>query len=101
MGLNLSEEVIDALEIRTEGWIAGLQMAALSMQGREDTASFIQAFTGSHHLILDYLIEEVLQSQPAHQIICIRSKNSIHRLLKFGSQVGISKHGNRCCVYWA
>ena len=64
MGLNLSPEEIAALEIRTEGWIAGLQMAALSMQGREDIASFIQAFTGSHHFVLDYLVEEVLQRQP-------------------------------------
>ncbi|MDQ3222156.1 MAG: tetratricopeptide repeat protein, partial [Gemmatimonadota bacterium] len=64
MDLNLSAEDIVALETRTEGWIAGLQMAALSMQGRADTASFIQAFTGSHHFILDYLVEEVLQCQP-------------------------------------
>ena len=65
MGLNLSEDDIVALESRTEGWIAGLQLAALSMQGRSDTARFIQAFTGSHHFILDYLVEEVLQRQPA------------------------------------
>jgi LuxR family maltose regulon positive regulatory protein len=64
MGLSLSAEEVTALETRTEGWIAGLQMAALSMQGRADTGSFIQAFTGSHHFILDYLIEEVLQRQP-------------------------------------
>lgn len=64
MGLKLSEEDITALEVRTEGWIAGLQLAALSMQGREDTAGFIQSFTGSHHFVLDYLIEEVLQQQP-------------------------------------
>ena len=55
---------IAALETRTEGWIAGLQLAALSMQGRSDTASFIQAFTGSHRFVLDYLMEEVLQRQP-------------------------------------
>ena len=60
MGLNLSAEDIAALETRTEGWIAGLQLAALSMQGREDIASFIQAFTGSHRFVLDYLVEEVL-----------------------------------------
>jgi LuxR family maltose regulon positive regulatory protein len=77
MGLDLSAEDIAALETRTEGWIAGLQMAALalqglagqgtlSMQGRADTASFIQAFTGSHRFILDYLVEEVLQRQPEH-----------------------------------
>jgi LuxR family maltose regulon positive regulatory protein len=64
MGLALSADDIAALEIRTEGWIAGLQMAALSMQGRADTASFIQAFTGSHHFIVDYLVEEVLWCQP-------------------------------------
>jgi ATP/maltotriose-dependent transcriptional regulator MalT len=64
MGLNLSSEDIAALEIRTEGWIAGLQLAALSMRGREDIAGFIQAFTGSHRFVLDYLVEEVLQRQP-------------------------------------
>jgi LuxR family maltose regulon positive regulatory protein len=64
MGLKLSARDIDALESRTEGWIAGLQLAALSMQGRSDTASFIQAFTGSHRFVLDYLMEEVLQRQP-------------------------------------
>jgi LuxR family transcriptional regulator, maltose regulon positive regulatory protein len=64
MGLNLSAENIAALETRTEGWIAGLQLAALSMQGRSDAASFIQAFTGSHRFVLDYLVEEVLQRQP-------------------------------------
>ncbi|HQU58354.1 MAG TPA: adenylate/guanylate cyclase domain-containing protein, partial [Saprospiraceae bacterium] len=64
MGLNLSEEDVAALEARTEGWIAGLQMAALSIQGRADTNSFIQAFTGSHRFVLDYLVEEVLQRQP-------------------------------------
>jgi len=66
MGLNLSEGDIAALENRTEGWIAGLQLAALSMQGRADTANFIQAFTGSHRFVLDYLVEEVLQRQPEH-----------------------------------
>ena len=63
MGLNLSAEDIAALETRTEGWIAGLQLAAISMLGHQDTASFIQSFTGSHHFIMDYLIEEVLQQQ--------------------------------------
>ena len=64
MGLNLSDGDVAALETRTEGWIAGLQLAALSMQGLEDTAGFIQSFTGSHHFVLDYLLEEVLQKQP-------------------------------------
>jgi LuxR family maltose regulon positive regulatory protein len=63
MSLNLSAEDIAALESRTEGWIAGLQLAALSMQGHQDVTSFIQSFTGSHHFVLDYLIEEVLGQQ--------------------------------------
>ena len=65
MRLNLAAENIAALEARTEGWIAGMQLAALSMQGQPDTAGFIRSFTGSHHFVLDYLIEEVLQQQPA------------------------------------
>jgi LuxR family maltose regulon positive regulatory protein len=64
MDLNLSAEDIAALETRTEGWIAGLQLAAISMQGHEDGASFIKSFTGSHRFVLDYLVEEVLHQQP-------------------------------------
>jgi LuxR family transcriptional regulator, maltose regulon positive regulatory protein len=64
MGLHLSAEDITALETRTEGWIAGLQLAAISMRGHQDVTSFIKAFTGSHHFVLDYLIEEVLGQQP-------------------------------------
>ena len=64
MGLNLSAEDIAALETRTEGWIAGLQLAAISMQGHQDATSFIRSFTGSHHFVLDYLVGEVLHQQP-------------------------------------
>ncbi len=64
MGLSLSAEDIAALETRTEGWIAGLQLAAISMRGHKDAASFIESFTGSHHFVLDYLVEEVLGQQP-------------------------------------
>jgi LuxR family maltose regulon positive regulatory protein len=64
MGLNLSAEDIAALDTRTEGWIAGLQMAAISMQGLQDASSFIQSFSGSHRFVLDYLLEEVLHRQP-------------------------------------
>ncbi len=63
MGLNLTAEDIDALEARTEGWIAGLQLAAISMRGHQDTAGFIRSFTGSHRFVLDYLVVEVLQRQ--------------------------------------
>jgi LuxR family maltose regulon positive regulatory protein len=64
MGLNLSAQDTATLDTRTEGWIVGLQLAALSMQGLEDTNGFIQSFTGSHRYVLDYLLEEVLQKQP-------------------------------------
>ncbi|SRR5216683_45980 len=63
MGLGLSAEDIAALETRTEGWIAGLHLAAISLQGQQDATSFIQSFTGSHHFVLDYLVEEVLGQQ--------------------------------------
>jgi len=63
MGLSLPAEDIAALEERTEGWIAGLQLAAISMQGQKDVTSFIKSFTGSHHFVLDYLVEEVLGQQ--------------------------------------
>lgn len=64
MGLELSAEDIATLETRTEGWIAGLQLAAILMQGQEDTTDFIESFTGSHRFVMDYLVEEVLQHQP-------------------------------------
>ncbi|WP_028612360.1 LuxR C-terminal-related transcriptional regulator [Paenibacillus harenae] len=63
MGLNLSSANIALLETRTEGWIAGLQLAAISLQGHKDAASFIKSFNGSHRYVLDYLVEEVLQQQ--------------------------------------
>jgi len=64
MALALSEADLALLEARSEGWIAGLQLAALSMQGRDDIPAFIHSFTGSHRYVLDYLVEEVLQHQP-------------------------------------
>jgi len=66
MNLPLSVEDIAALEARTEGWIAGLQLAALSLQGYHDATRFIQSFNGSHQFVLDYLVEEVLAQQPEH-----------------------------------
>jgi len=64
MNLDLSAEDIAALDKRTEGWIAGLQLAALSMKGQQDVHGFIQAFAGDHRYIVDYLVEEVLRHQP-------------------------------------
>ncbi len=60
MDLDVDAESVAALEERTEGWIAGLQMAALSMQGREDVSGFIEAFAGTHRFIMDFMLEEVL-----------------------------------------
>ncbi|MEV5967542.1 LuxR C-terminal-related transcriptional regulator [Kribbella sp. NPDC051952] len=68
MGLELTETDVQALEERTEGWIAGLQLAALSLRGmseRGDVVDFIGAFTGSHRFVIDYLVDEVLARQTA------------------------------------
>jgi LuxR family transcriptional regulator, maltose regulon positive regulatory protein len=64
MGLELAPEEVDLLAARTEGWIVGLQLAALSMHGHEDKAGFLRSFSGGHRYILNYLIEEVLNQQP-------------------------------------
>ncbi|MGE0058735.1 MAG: LuxR C-terminal-related transcriptional regulator [Dehalococcoidia bacterium] len=61
--LNLNVEDVQALDSRTEGWIAALQLAALSMEGRDDASSFVRSFAGDDRYIVDYLIEEVLQWQ--------------------------------------
>jgi len=64
MGLDLAPEDVNVLQARTEGWVVGLQLAALSMQGRADRREFVSAFAGGHHYILEYLTEEVLRRQP-------------------------------------
>jgi ATP/maltotriose-dependent transcriptional regulator MalT len=66
MNLGLSVEEVNSLETRTEGWIAGLQLAALSMQGRDDVHGFVTAFAGNNRYIVDYLVEEVLGHQPEY-----------------------------------
>jgi LuxR family transcriptional regulator, maltose regulon positive regulatory protein len=63
-GLDLAPETVAALERRTEGWAAGLQLAALSLRERPDPAAFVDSFSGEHHFVLDYLSEEVLDRQP-------------------------------------
>ena len=64
-GRPLGEGAVDALSERTEGWAVGLQLAALSLAGRDDAAGFVSTFSGSHRFVLDYLTEEVLDRQPA------------------------------------
>jgi LuxR family maltose regulon positive regulatory protein len=66
MGIKLAPQEVELLETRTEGWIAGLQLAALTIQGRPNPRDYIQSFTGNHPFVLDYLLEEVLKRQPAN-----------------------------------
>jgi len=79
-GLNLTAQDVAALESRTEGWIAGLQLAAISMRGRTDQSSFINAFRGSHRFILDYLSDQVLQQQPASLRLFLLQTSILDRL---------------------
>ncbi len=63
MGVELTNDQVDALANRTEGWVAGLQLAGLSLRQVEDTAGFVEEFTGTHRFVLDYLVDEVLRRQ--------------------------------------
>jgi LuxR family maltose regulon positive regulatory protein len=80
MGLALSTEDVAALETRTEGWIAGLQLAAISLQGQEDTTHLIESFTGSHRFVLDYLFEEILEQLPEDVKIFMLQTAILNRL---------------------
>ena len=78
MGLQLTAADVAALEGRTEGWIAALQLAALSMQGRDDVAGFIAGFAGDARYVVDYLVEEVLApaARPMSRASCCRPRSS-------------------------
>ena len=82
MDLALSAEDAAALEARTEGWIAGLQLAALSLRDRPraQQANFIAAFTGSHHFVVDYLVDEVLARQSSHLQTFLLQTSILERL---------------------
>ena len=80
MGLAVSAHDIAALERRTEGWIAGLQLAALSMRGRDDVGAFVSAFTGDSRFVVDYLVEEVLQRQSPSVRDFLLQTSILHRL---------------------
>jgi LuxR family maltose regulon positive regulatory protein len=80
MGLKLSVEEAALLETRTEGWIAGLQIAALSMQGRDDITGFIRAFSGSHRHILGYLADEVINQQSENTLRFLLQTSLLDRL---------------------
>jgi len=93
LGLHLSGEDIAALEARTEGWIAGLQLAALSMQGRKDISAFLKAFTGSQRYIIDYLAEEVLARQPEPVQTFLLQTAILERLQGSLCEAVIGEHG--------
>ena len=91
MDLDLNESDIEALESRTEGWVAGLHLAALALQGlksgisadqiqNKSASDFIHAFTGEHRFILDYLVEEVLQHQPKNVQAFLLKTSILNRL---------------------
>jgi LuxR family transcriptional regulator, maltose regulon positive regulatory protein len=80
MGLPLTSDQMAALETRTEGWIAGLQLAALAMQNRSDHAGFVAACSGNNRFVVDYLVEEVLSRLPSHLQVFLTQTAILDRL---------------------
>ena len=80
MGLGLAAEDVAMLEARTEGWPVGLQLAALSLRDRTDAHEFITTFSGGHHYILEYLVQEVVHRQPAEVQRFLMQTSILHRL---------------------
>ena len=76
----LPDGAMTALAVRTEGWAAGLQLAALSLRGQPDVAGFVAAFTGSHRYVLDFLAEEVLEQQAEHVRAFLLETSVLERL---------------------
>ncbi len=93
LGLPLSDEDIASLEARTEGWIAGLQLASLSMRGRQDIPAFLKAFTGSQRYIIDYLTEEVLARQREPVLTFLLQTAILERLQGSLCEAVVGKHG--------
>jgi LuxR family maltose regulon positive regulatory protein len=79
-GLDLPADAVAALDARTERWVAGLQLAALSLQGHTDPAGFVATFTGSHRYVLDYLTEQVLARQPEPLVRFLLETSVLERL---------------------
>ncbi|CAG0926356.1 serine/threonine-protein kinase PknK [Thermoflexales bacterium] len=80
MRLELAPELVNVLEARTEGWIAGLQLAALSLSGRADKEGFIASFTGTHRHLVEYLLEEVVSRQPEEVQVFLQATSILDRL---------------------
>jgi LuxR family maltose regulon positive regulatory protein len=97
MRLELSSDDVTALASRTEGWAAGLQMAALSLRGKDDVSQFVAAFTGSNRYILDYLLEEVLRRESERVQDFLLQTSMLERLCASLCSVviGVSESANR------
>lgn len=80
MSIHLSEQQVDTLEQRTEGWVAGLQLAAVPLKANRDPEAFISAFRGTHRHVLDYLLEEVLNAQPEEVRSFLRQTSILEQL---------------------
>ena len=80
VGSHLHDDAIATLTVRTEGWAAGLQLAALSLQDQSDVAAFVATFSGSHRYVLDYLTEEVLERQPEPVRVFLLETSVLDRL---------------------
>ncbi len=93
MNLPLTAQEVATLDVRTEGWIAALQLAALSMQGRDDLAGFVAGFDGNDRYIVDYLVEEVLQSQQ-QEVRAFLLKTSILSRMNAALGDAVTGHGN-------
>lgn len=78
-GLQLSQDEIELLETRSEGWVVGLQLAAIALHGYRDKDRPVEAFSGSHRFVLDYLIEEVLDQQPERVKIFLLRTSILNR----------------------
>ncbi|WP_406079185.1 LuxR C-terminal-related transcriptional regulator [Micromonospora sp. NBC_00858] len=98
IGLNLTANDIAALEGRTEGWIAALQLAALSMQGRADVAGFIAGFAGDDRYIVDYLVEEVLRRQSDHVRTFLVQTSILDRLSGPLCDAVTAQHGGKAML---
>ena len=98
MALDLAAGELAILEGRTEGWIAALQLAALSMQGRDNVAEFIKGFAGDDRYIVDYLVEEVLQRQPDHVREFLLQTSVLNRLTGPLCDAVTEQHGGKAML---
>ena len=100
MGLGLAAAEVHALEARTEGWIAGLQLAALSMQRRNDRPGFIAALRGSHRSILDYLVDEVIVRQRDEVTAFLMQTSLLRRLTASLCNVVTGRTDSQAILEW-